>query len=400
MTNSNWAEKYRPKKFTEIFGQEEAIQKIKDFINSISSGAERRGTKKAIVLHGGPGIGKTTIAQVIANETNSEIFELNASDLRNKSKLQEILKPALQQMSLIKKNKIILIDEADGITGTDRGGVSEIISLIADTTYPIILTANDAWSQKLSPLRKKAELVELKEISPSMIKQILTKILEKEDKFIHNKILNEISIKSKGDLRAAINDLQSFVNVGNPQDLAIDQRNKETDIFNALKKIFKEKPQLEMLRTFDSVKMDLDEIMLWIEENIPKEYKGKELARAYDLLSKTDIFKRRIYKQQYWRFLVYENIFLSYGISSAKENEKTGFTSYKRPSRILKIWLNNQKTAKKKTIAIKYAEYVHIGQKRALSEFSTIKIIINSNPKIADELKLSDEEREYISKEI
>jgi len=397
-SNSNWAEKYRPKKFEEIFGQDEAIEKIKLFINNISSGVKK--SKKAIVLHGGPGIGKTTIAQVIAKETNSEIFELNASDLRNKSKLQEILKPAIEQQSLTNKNKIILIDEADGISGTDRGGITEIISLIDLTSYPIILTANDVWCQKLSPLRKKTTLIELKEINPSVIKQILTKILEKENKFIHNKILNEISIKSKGDLRAAINDLQTVVNLGSEETLKLDERNKEVDIFNALKKIFQEKPSLEMLNTFDSVNMNLDEIILWVEENIPASYKGKELARAYELLSKTDLFKGRIYKQQYWRFMVYENIFLSYGIASAKQNTKNGFTQYKRPSRILKIWLNNQRTAKKKSIATKYAEYVHIGSKRALNEYPIIKQIILFNPKIAEELKLTEEEIEYVNKEV
>ncbi|MEN7982260.1 MAG: replication factor C large subunit [Nanoarchaeota archaeon] len=395
----NWCEKYRPKKFEDIHGQDEAVSQIKSFINNSFLGLGRRTTKKAIILYGGPGIGKTTIAHVIANETNSEIFELNASDLRNKGKLQEILKPAVEQQSLTNKNKIILVDEADGISGTDRGGITEIISLIALTTYPLIITANDAWSKKLSPLRKKTELIELREIAPSIIKHILTQILEKEDKFIHNKILNQIAIKSKGDLRAAINDLQTLVNTGNPEEIELDKRNKETDIFNALKKIFKENPTLETLKTFDSVNMNIDEIILWVEENIPADYKGQELARAYELLSKTDLFKGRIYKQQYWRFLVYENIFLSYGIASAKQNPKTGFSTYKRPARILKIWLNNQKNAKKKSIAIKYANLVHIGSKRALNEFPVIKQIINSNPQIVQELKLTEEEIEYVCRE-
>ncbi|MCW8965798.1 MAG: replication factor C large subunit [Candidatus Pacearchaeota archaeon] len=395
MNAQNWSEKYRPKTFSEIVGQNDAIQKIQSFTSNLSLPR----SKKAILLHGGPGIGKTTLAQVIANETNSEIFELNASDLRNKPKLREILRPAIEQMSLLNKNKIILIDEADGITGTDRGGITEIITLISQTKYPIILTANNAFKQKLSPLRKKVELIELKEISPSIIKEILNQILKKENKFIHNKLLNQIAIKSRGDLRAAINDLQTLVHTGNTEDLELSQRNKETDIFNALKKIFKEKPTPDMLKTYDSVNMNIDEIILWVEENIPKEYTGQELARAYDLLSKTDLFKGRIYKQQYWRFLLYENIFLSYGIASAKTQEKTKFTTYKRPSRILKIWLNNQKTAKKKSIAIKYAEYVHVGYKRALNEFPIIKQIINSNPQIAQELKLTQEEIEYISKE-
>ena len=153
-----------------------------------------------------------------------------------------------------------------------------------------------------------------------------------------------------------------------------------------------------MLEIYDSVNMNLDEIMLWVEENIPREYKGEELARAYDLLSKADIFKGRIYKQQYWRFLVYENIFLSFGISASKNPLKpigSGFTSYKKPDRILKIWLNNKKNEKKKTIAKKYARYVHIGQKRAMRDFPVIKKILQ-NKNVQNELKLSDEEVEYV----
>ena len=73
------------------------------------------------------------------------------------------------------------------------------------------------------------------------------------------------------------------------------ERNKEIDIFNALRLIFKGKPTDETLKIFDSVKMPLDEIILWVEKNIPEEYSGRELAKAYDLLSKVDLFKGRIY---------------------------------------------------------------------------------------------------------
>jgi len=144
--------------------------------------------------------------------------------------------------------------------------------------------------------------------------------------------------------------------------------------------------------------MNLDEIILWVEENIPTEYQGEELLKAYEALSRVDIFKGRIYKQQYWRFLVYENILLSYGIAASKKSIKTGFTSYKKPTRILKIWLNNQRTAKKKSICTKYAKYVHVGQKRAMKEFPIIKQILTSNPEIQKELKLSEEEVEYLGK--
>ncbi|MBU2053092.1 MAG: hypothetical protein KJ721_02520, partial [Nanoarchaeota archaeon] len=64
--------------------------------------------------------------------------------------------------------------------------------------------------------------------------------------------------------------------------------------------------------------------------------------------------------------------------------------------RILKIWLNNQRTAKKKSISQKYAKYVHVGTKRAMHDFPIIKQIINSNLSIQKELKLTEEEVEYV----
>ncbi len=387
-----WSEKYRPKKFEEIKGQDEAVAKIKNFLTTFPK-------KRALLLHGPPGTGKTTIAHVLANETDSEIFELNASDLRNRGKLREILRPATEQKSLIKKSKIILVDEVDGISRADWGGISELVSIINTTPFPIVITANDVWNKSLSPLRRKTELIQIKEINYGIIKNVLIDILRKENKFIDSQILTNLSVKVKGDLRAAINDLEAISELEDPASAVLDERNKETDIFNSLKQIFKTKPTNEILRVFDSVNMSIDEILLWVEENIPTEYQGEELVQAVNMLSKTDLFKGRIYKKQYWRFLVYENIFLSYGMSASKNPNRileNGFTSYKKPTRILKIWMNNQRTAKKKSITEKYAALVHVGKKRALNEFPIIKQIINSNPEIQKELKLNEEEIEYL----
>ena len=187
-----------------------------------------------------------------------------------------------------------------------------------------------------------------------------------------------------------------------PSLINLDERDKEIDIFTALKHIFQGKPIKKTLRLFDSVNMPIDNIILWVEENIPKAYSSdpKSLSKAYEILSKVDLFKGRIYKQQYWRFLVYENALLSYGISASKNLEKTpniSFTSYKKPSRILKIWLNNKKIEKKKSIAEKYAKYVHIGKKRALNEFPLIKQIASKNTKIQKELKLTNDEITYLN---
>ena len=391
-----WIEKHRPKIFDEIKGQDEAISKIKEFFKNFEKG------KKALILHGPPGIGKTTLAYALANETNSEVVELNASDLRNTEKLQEILKPAIEQKSLTKQGKIILIDEIDGISEVDEGGIGKLSEIIASSPYPMIITSNNIWERRMNQIRNKSELVKLKEIDYRTIRDVLINILRRENKFIDGKIITSIAVKSKGDLRAAINDLQTISKLEDPSSVKFDERNKEIDIFNSLKQIFKGKPTNELINIFDSVNMNIDDIMLWVEENIPAEYSGVELAKAYDALSRTDVFKGRIYKQQYWRFLVYENILLSYGISASKDpnrQQRNNFTTYKKPSRILKIWMNNQRTEKKKSIAQKYSKYAHVGGKRAMIEFPIIKQVLKSDKKIQEELKLSEEEIVYLNSE-
>ena len=231
-----WTEKYRPKNFAEFKGQEEAIRIIKNFLYNFTDKKNKR-RKKAILLHGQAGTGKTTLAYVIANETNSEIFELNASDFRNKAKLQEILQPVLQQRSLTKEKKLILIDEADGISGYyDKGGVPELLRLIEMSPYPVLITANDAFSKKLSPIRKKVEMISLGKITQNTIIDVLMDILRKENLFLNYNILQGIAFRTQGDIRGAINDLQSVARTRDPTLLEFSEREKETDIFNALKK--------------------------------------------------------------------------------------------------------------------------------------------------------------------
>lgn len=171
---TQWTEKYRPKFFVDIRGQNLAVEKIREFIRN------KNREKNSIILHGPPGTGKTALAYVTANETNSELFELNASDLRNKDKLKEILKPAVEQKSLDKKEKIILIDEVDGISEVDRGGLTELLSILEETSIPIIITANNIWDKQFTPLRRISELIQLKEIDYKTIKDTLIFILRKK----------------------------------------------------------------------------------------------------------------------------------------------------------------------------------------------------------------------------
>jgi replication factor C large subunit len=390
--NIPWAEKYRAFKFSEIKGQELAIDKLKNFFRTFPA-------KKAVILHGPPGIGKTSLAYAVAAEYDAEIIEMNASDLRNKEKIAQIIGPASQQRSLFKKFKIILIDEVDGISTRDRGGLTELLGLIEKSSFPLIITGNDIWQQKFNLLRQKSELLALKEMDYKIVLSILKEVCIKENLAVMNDVLTSISIKARGDMRAALNDLQSLSKMDEKTFIKeIGDRNKEVSIFNALQFVFKNAQiDTKMVSIYEEVNMDVDEIFLWIEENIPYEYHGRELFKAFDALSRADVFRGRIHRQQHWRFLVYENFFLGSGIAAAKKYNRTGWTNYKKPSRILKIWLNNQRMAKKKSICEKYAKVAHLSIKEAMKDFLLIKQIL-VNTKVRQEIKLDKEEIEFLDK--
>ncbi|MEM3113130.1 MAG: replication factor C large subunit [Candidatus Pacearchaeota archaeon] len=387
----SWTEKYRPKNFHELKGQDNVILEIKNFFKNFPN------DKKAIILHGPAGVGKTSLAYVIQNELNLEMFELNASDFRNKEQLLIKLKPASEQAGLFKKWKVLLVDEVDGLSMSDKGGLPELVDLIESTKFPIVMTANNIWDAKFGELRNKSRLVAMKELDYKTISLILQDVAKKEHLIIDNQILVSLSIKSKGDVRAALNDLQLVSSDIDLSYISIDERNKQADIFNVLKFVFKNLLTPETLRIYDSLDMPLDKVFLWLEENIPYEYSGEELFNAYEALSIADVFRGRIQRQRYWRFLVYQNIFLSAGISLSKSNPKSGFTAYKKPSRVLKIWMNSEKEKHKKSIISKYAKVIHCSKKKASKEFYFLKSILK-NEHFQKQLNLSEQEISYINK--
>jgi replication factor C large subunit len=270
--------------------------------------------------------------------------------------------------------------------------VQELLALIEKTSFPIIITANDIWQRKFNLLRKKCQLISVRELKEEYILEIIENILEKENKKIKPKSKELIIKKSRGDVRAALNDLQTILDLGEEEYISSEiEREKQDSIFNALKKVFQEPPDNETLGVYNNTKMELDEILLWVEENLPAEYQGSGLARAQLSLSLADLFRGRIYRQQYWRFLVYQNFFLSAGVSSATKLKSQKFNSYKRPSRILKIWLSNQKNAKRKSILAKYAKYSHMSKKKANREKHLLPLILNQIAQ--QELKLEEKEQ-------
>ena len=398
-----YIKKYSPEKCSEIVGQEKAIRELKSFIVKFK---EQR--KKAAFIHGPSGVGKSCSVYCIAKELNLEIVEVNASEFRNKEQIKSIVGGAIYQQSLFSKGKIILVDEVDGLSGRkDRGGLLEIVRLIKTTSFPVILTATNPWENKFSSLRGKSLLIKFEELGYENIYPVLKNICNKEKIKADDSSLKSLARMAGGDLRAAVNDLQQLTSHSNKltkEELeSLSHREKQETIINALTRIFKATDPKLAINIFNHVDEDLDHQMLWLDKNLPEEYTNPaDLARAYDKLSKADIFRRRIRRWQHWRFLVYINALITAGVAVSKDKKYDKYVAYKPSGRLLKIYWTNIKNMKRKAIALKIAQKTHTSQKQVLKNIDYFRVIFNKDKemasKISEDLELGKEEIEYLKK--
>ncbi len=381
--------KYEPKKIKDVYGQDKGVKQLNEFISDY-----KKQKKKAALIFGPVGVGKTCSVYAVANELSLEVVEVNASDVRNKEQIEQKVGSATQQQSLFSRGKIILIDEIDGLSGTkDRGGINALVKIIEKSSFPMALTATNPWDNKFSRLRKKSMMIEFEPLEHKSIFNALKNICKKEKIIYKENILKQLARMSAGDLRGAINDLQILTTQDKKEltkeSLAeLSERNKDETIINALLKIFKTTNAKIAVNAFQNVNEDVNQQFLWLDANLPREYeKPEDLARAYDKLSRADVFKGRIRRWQHWRFLVYINALLSAGIAVSKDKKYKNFVQYKPTGRILKLWWAKQKSFKKKAIAAKIAEKTHSSTKEIIkSTLPYIQIIFKKNKKMREQL--------------
>jgi len=399
-----WTKKYQPKNASEIKGHDKALLELKNFILNF-----KNQKKKAAIIYGQSGLGKTCSVYALANDLNYEVFELNASDFRNKNMIESRLGSAIMQRSLFSNNKIILVDEIDGLAGKqDRGGVSTLTKLIDKSIFPIVMTATNPYDKRLNALRKKVNLIHFHTLNYLSVFSVLKNICNKEKIKFNEDTLKSLARHVGGDVRSAINDLQTLTHEKKElknEDLdELSDRNRIENMLSALMKVFKTTDINIAIRAFENVEEDIDKQLLWIDQNLPVEYqKPEDLARAYDYLSKADVFKGRIRRWQHWRFLVYVNALISAGVAVAKDEKYKGFTSYKPTTRILKLWRANMKYQKRKSIASKIADKTHTSSKKALQDtLPYLTVIFKKNKKIAgqiaQEFELDKDEVEWMKK--
>ncbi|MBN2457812.1 replication factor C large subunit [Candidatus Woesearchaeota archaeon] len=364
-----WIIKYLPKSTAEIVGQDASVAELKQYIVGYRSMA-----KKAAFIYGPSGSGKTCSVYSIAAELGFEVVEVNASDFRNQDRIRSIIGSASKQMPLFAKGKVILVDEVDGLSGTkDRGALQSLAKVMAESSFPLVMTAMDPYQQKLSSIRTKCRLISYSSLSYTSIYKRLVLISGYENIAFDEVALKTLARRAGGDMRAAINDLQTLSSHNGSlvrEDLeSLSEREQKESLPNALVRILKTTDPKIALGALDNIDEDMDTVRLWIDENLPYEYTSPEdLARAYDYMSKADVFSRRIRRWQHWRFMVYINAFLTAGIAVSKDKKKTEFVHYRQSMRPLRIWQAKMKYAKRLSIAEKIAARTHTSLKRTVKD--------------------------------
>lgn len=400
-----WTQKYSPKKTAEVIGQSRAVSELKNFVINF-----KKEKKKAMLLYGQTGTGKTCSVHAVARDMGLEIVELNASDFRTAEDIKSVIGTASKQMSLFFKGKVILIDELDGVSGTkDRGGLPAISKIIEETEFPIVMTLADPFDKKFAEIRKQSTLIEFELLGYEPVFEVLNKIAKEQKINCDENVLKAIARRSGGDVRAAINDLQILGTKGSIKKEELDvlsDREKVEEITTALTKIFKTTDPVIAKESFNTVGEDINECLMWVDENIAKEYTNPDdLARAYDYISKADVMNRRITRWQHWRFLVYVNDYLSAGVAVAKNEKYKKMISYERSERPLKIWMANRKYQKRMAICEKIAEVTHTSKKEAVKDtYPYVRAIFKEGKNkelifgLANNFRLDRDEIDYLRK--
>jgi len=392
-----WADKYRPETLSEYKGAKKEKEELKEWAENWEIG------DKPVLLHGPAGTGKTSLVEALTEDLGHEMVETNASDVRTKSKLKSELKEAVRQKSFFGGQKMILIDEVDGMGRSDRGGSQELNRIVEETKFPLVMTANDAYDSKIRTLKNKSKTIEIGKVHTNSINAHLKTILEEEGIEYEDGAVKRIARRANGQMRSAINDLEAVAKGRDKltvDDLgSIGARDGEQEVFQALKMVFKTENPSTANQATENLDEDADTFLQWIRENTPREYeRPDDNARAYNWISKADLFNGRIKRRMNWKLLKYVYLYSTVGVALSKKSKYSGWTRYQYPSKIRKMGSSRASRNKLESISKKIGEKLHISIQESKSELRFISMLIEDNPEIKEQLQLSDEDLEFLEK--
>lgn len=177
------------------------------------------------MIHGPPGIGKTTAAHLCAKVAGFSPLELNASDVRSKKLIETTTN--IDNTSIdtyfgkksdlfnTVKNDVthrtcLIFDECDGMSSGDRGGIGAMNTLIKKTRIPIICICNDRYNPKMKPFQSTTGDILFKRPDVPHIRSRIMSILHKEKMKMDPNIVDQLIKGSQSDIRQVINMISTW----------------------------------------------------------------------------------------------------------------------------------------------------------------------------------------------
>src|SRR5436309_12783843 len=291
---TTWAEKYRPKSLREVVGNPTAVSELERWARSWEKGTPAR---RAVILAGPPGTGNTSAAIALANDMSWTVVEMNASDRRNAGAVRQVaFRGATAQTfsdsgefltTAAGGRKLVLLDEADNLVGRqDTGGIGAIVDTIRRSGQPIVLIANDYYglTRRSSSIKRLCKTIKFQAIHDDAMKNILRTIASKEGVDVAPDVLEVIVERAAGDLRSAINDLESLSigkkAVRSAATGALGYRDREHTIFPAIEEILRSGDARRARDAARSLDESPEDLILWVDQNLCHEF-----SRASDLVS-------------------------------------------------------------------------------------------------------------------
>ncbi|MDL5361499.1 replication factor C large subunit [Halalkalicoccus sp. NIPERK01] len=353
---ADWTETHRPTTLSEVRGNDKARDALREWATTWED------HRKAVILHGSPGVGKTSAAHALANDMGWPTIELNASDQRKADIVERIAGEAARSGTLTGGSagrRLVILDEADNFHGNvDYGGSRAVTDVIKSANQPVVLIANEFYDMSQS-LRNSCETIEFRDVSKRSIVPVLRDICRQEGIEFEESALEAIAESTSGDLRSAVNDLQAIAEKEDrltAEAVVTGERDRTKGIFDFLDEVIKEKGAQEALYASYDVDETPDDLINWIEDNVPKDFEGAELADAYTALARADRWLGRVRATQNYSYWRYASDNMTAGVAAARREPKGGWTRYGPPSYWRKLGRSRAARDRRDYVARRIAE--------------------------------------------
>lgn len=222
-----WTSKYAPTALNQICGNKGNVEKIQNWLKAWPKakkydfqrkGADGSGGYRAIIISGPPGIGKTTAAHLAAKLEGYDVIESNASDSRSKKLVENGVAEVMNNTSLLgffagdgkavdatKKKIVLVMDEVDGMSAGDRGGVGALAKFCKKTEIPLILICNERRLPKMKPFDHVAYDIKFSRPTVDQIRSRIMTICHREGLKLPPPVVNALIEGSGKDIRQIIN---------------------------------------------------------------------------------------------------------------------------------------------------------------------------------------------------